>query len=57
MQVQSLTFSAVSDMIESSIVKSQTDLGPVLLVECFSEVTGDFIAITTTEGTCAVITA
>ncbi len=59
MNVRSITkvsHQDIADLLESAVAtEAPVDLGPVVLVKGTCQVTGHFIALTTSEGTAAII--
>ena len=50
-----VTIEELSDILEESEEVGRVDLGPTLLVRCRHSVMGDLIAVSGSEGGCAVI--
>lgn len=53
--IQVVSLPELSDIIDQSVCTEQVDLGSALLVFCSNSVMGDVLAISTTDGRCAVV--
>lgn len=50
-----ITHEQAADAIEAAEVVSQVDLGVAMIVECKSQVSGDFLVLTTIGNDCLMI--